>query len=322
MNDKTWTNADKWSALWCGLSVCAAAVAIACMLSAFGGCSPCAAQWGTRSGAVAPLVRYQTPAKLEWVKDRSAPGQWDLLRDGKMIGAFDGKVYRRLLDFRRGLWSGPVVAPVPPPAAPKCACKDDPDAGCCCGKDCKCEPEPVVENFGVDLDKLHETDDGYRLGGRVVSKQEAYEAIEKGLPDDAGKLRVTVIGPDEDRKRFEAEFRASDLAQSCVLWSVPPDHWSLKDLDTKQTVFKTDGKPTIYAQAPDGKVLWRQDDDKGAIQNLRRVDPKKPYDPSKDKTPNSPVAPGLPDLSQIPTAVWVIGGVLLFAFFTRRKETS
>lgn len=277
---------------------------------AVAGLTSLCAQWGTRSvGAVAPLVRnYENTEvrnfnpKLEWHKDRSAPGQIDLMRDGRMVGAYDVEsgIYRRLVNYRRGLWSEPEALPDNVPLPP---------GGLL---------EQVVENFGVDLDKLHAEADGYKIGGRKVTKEEAYEAIEKGLPDDAHKTRVTVIGTDEDRKRFEQAFRASDIASACVLWSVPPDHWSLKDIDTKTTVFKVDGKPTIYAQAPDGKVLWRQDDDAGAIENLRKVN--KPYDPKKDPGPNAPVVPGLP--AGIPWPLVAVGGVMLVAFLMGRRQQS
>jgi hypothetical protein len=312
-----------WLALWGGLPVVAAlwgAAAVLWCIAALRGASRyivrlgfasaviallatvAQARWGTCvSGAVAPLVRSQT--KLEWVKHRSAKGQIDLVADGwKLIGAYDidSGIYRRCIDYRRQLWSEPEPLPTDVPLPPGGTI------------------EQVSQNFGVDLDKLHQEEDGYKLGGRPVSKEEAYHAVEKGLPDDAHKMRVTVIGTDEERKKFEQAFRASDLAGSCVLWSVPPDHWSLKDNDSKQTVFKVDGKPTIYAQAPDGKVLWRQDDATNAVENLRKVS--KPYDPLKDPGPNS--SPLLPDgIPNIPLPLVAVALLLIVAFWKGKQTT-
>jgi hypothetical protein len=192
----------------------------------------------------------------------------------------------------RGACNVPVAVRAAPAAAPAAAPVTE---------------QAVAENFGVDLDKLRPGGDAYRLGDRECSREEAIRAIEKGLPDDAGKLRITLIGPDAFRKPIEREVRTSELASRCLLWSVPPDHWSLRDLDAKKPAFKVDGSPTIYCQAPDGRVLWRQDDGARALENLRKV--AKSYDAKKDPGPGSG---GGIDWSKIPAEGWIVGAVLAF----------
>ena len=84
--------------------------------------------------------------------------------------------------------------------------------------------------------------------------------------------------------------------------------------------FVTTGKPTIYVQAPDGKVLHRQDDYQGGAPELaeaiRRIDPN--YDPKKDfdlrkllRIPNP--------LSKVPVAAWLLAAGLLYGFFAKGK---
>jgi len=136
---------------------------------------------------------------------------------------------------------------------------------------------------GVDLDRIGKgaeyviCDD---KSCRPISRRAAIEAIENGVPDDSGKLRLTIIGTPEDRKRVEAELAQvenADIKAAVNVWSVEPNHWSVADVG-----FKTDGKPTIYLQRPDGKVLGRDDSFEGkpTIEAIRkRVNA---YDASKD----------------------------------------
>src|SRR4051794_6832599 len=60
----------------------------------------------------------------------------------------------------------------------------------------------VPRNFGVEVRKIS-AGERYALGGREVSRRQAFEALgaEPGrVPDDAGRLRVVVIGPAEVRR--------------------------------------------------------------------------------------------------------------------------
>jgi hypothetical protein len=77
-----------------------------------------------------------------------------------------------------------------------------------------------------------------------------------------------------------------------------PGNWAVKD------GFFTEGKPTIYLQAPNGKVLHRQDDYSdgaaGLATALRKADPN--YSPLKTGTPaRTSVSTCSPPTSQSPS---------------------
>lgn len=141
-----------------------------------------------------------------------------------------------------------------------------------------------VENFGVQLDKLDATAK-YKLhtqhGVREVTVQEAGKLVQEGLPEDAEKPRITVIGTDSERKPVLDDLQKTpDLTKDCVIRGYKPDHWAIQGCG-----YQTDGHPTIYMQAPTGTVLHRQDDYQGGaqptIEALRKA--KKNYDPKKDR---------------------------------------
>ncbi len=273
--------------------------------------------WGQAGrGAVAPFVQVpmRKPA-LVWKIHHDDPEQIDLLRDGWQVGAYHrGKqVYRRIAGDG---WSGPEAAPIPVPAAwvgPIAPIEDPP-----------IDRRAIEQNFGVDTEKVGQHGAGYSLNGRGISRAAAYQAAAKGIPDDAGKLRVTVIGVEADRKKFETDWtaKAGELQARCLLWSVPPDHWSLKDNESG-AVFKADGKPTVYLCAPDGKVLHRQDDwrDAGDVEVLRKA--VKAYDASKDpdlRRPPAPPAPS-PDSPGLPAGA-LVGGAAILLLFLRGKVNA
>jgi hypothetical protein len=111
------------------------------------------------------------------------------------------------------------------------------------------------------------------------------------LADDSGKLRLTVIGPEGDRRQVLDDLKGplSDLAGQCLVQDYPPEHWAVA-----QAGFYTAGKPTIYVQAPDGTVLHRQDDYadgpeglRQAFQRVRKPDPN--YRPDRDRDLRRPI---------------------------------
>src|SRR2546421_415479 len=91
------------------------------------------------------------------------------------------------------------------------------------------------------------------VGGKCapLSRARAVESLEKGLVDDSGKLRVTIIGSDEQRTRVRRELEANpqfkESAEAFAVRDYPPSHWSL------QPGFVTTGQPTVYCQTPTGK---------------------------------------------------------------------
>ena len=58
-----------------------------------------------------------------------------------------------------------------------------------------------------------------------------------------------------------------DIDNWASLRGYPPNHWSL------EPGFVTTGSPTIYCQAPSGKVLHRQDDYQGGGEELSEALP-------------------------------------------------
>jgi len=182
-----------------------------------------------------------------------------------------------------------------------------------------------VQNFGIDRARLNGSGaERITLDGRQISRSEAARVLETaGLADDSGKLRLTVIGPESDRRRVLDDLKGplADIAAECLVQDYPPDHWAVAKVG-----FHTAGKPTIYVQAPDGKVLHRQDDYtdgaeglRVAFERLRRPDPN--YRPDKDRDLRRPAGgllARLIDLLSRPFRVilsWILAAGVVFILF-------
>lgn len=149
-----------------------------------------------------------------------------------------------------------------------------------------------VQNFGIIRPGLNGSAERITLDGRQITMAEAARILQAGsLADDSGKLRLTVIGAEPDRRRVLDDLQGplADIAAQCLVQDYPPDHWAVA-----QAGFYTAGKPTIYVQAPDGKVLHRQDDYadgaegfRQAFERLRKPDPN--YRPDKDRDLRRPM---------------------------------
>lgn len=151
------------------------------------------------------------------------------------------------------------------------------------------EPLPTWATHGVAADKIGGGEQ-YHLNGKAVSRQQALDALTSGnLTDDSAKLRLTVIGTEPDRKAVVGDLRAApalaEFRERLLVQDYPPEHWAVRDAG-----FVTTGKPTIYLQAPSGKVLHRQDDYQGGAEELaqaiRKADPN--YRPEKDRDLRKP----------------------------------
>src|SRR5205823_4837668 len=127
------------------------------------------------------------------------------------------------------------------------------------------------------------------LSGVPVNAAKAREAF-SALTDDSQLLRLTVIGPASDRQTVidDVEHHPSlaSVHDRLRVQAYDPDHWAVAGAG-----FVRSGRPTIYLQAPDGKVLHRQDEYRGPDQlaeAIRRADPD--YHPERDPDLNaSPV---------------------------------
>jgi hypothetical protein len=118
-------------------------------------------------------------------------------------------------------------------------------------------------NFGIDRSKLEQPPrERITLQGRSIDVNQAIRLL------DTNKLRLTVIGSKEaiERVRRDLEGPLRELARDFLIQYYEPLNWAVRDVG-----FKTDGNPTIYVQAPDGRVLHRQDDYKDGADGLRKV---------------------------------------------------
>lgn len=295
------------------------------------------------------LLPGQALATYEWRQFPSDASQVALWQDGVQIGNL------RLVDAKffklRGTssWEGPVACPIGIPAAFLKAEKRKAKTSCCgcpcCGDECLCaagkncqKPDchcvldkkatvfiekDGVENHGVNTRKI--SGGRHFLNGREVSRKQLMDAIEKpALPDDANLLFVTVIGPDSSREQVVKDLQSSEALAKFKgqyrLQSYSPDHWAVKDVG-----FFTGGNPTIYCQAPDGKVLHRQDGYVGAedfAKVLEKVtgglrDKNDSYDQSKDPDLRKKA---LDYLQSVPPYAWLIGGLVVLFVLLRKQQ--
>jgi len=158
--------------------------------------------------------------------------------------------------------------------------------------------EQKEQNFGLDRTRIDMGVEKFWLGGREVTRKQAYSAIEgkgKDLIDDREKLRLTVIGTSSEcqavMKDLENNPLLTPFSDTLLVQAYRPDSWAVKDIGLLP------GSPRIIVQSgPDlrgaGKVLHSQGDYEGGAvalaDALRRVRPD--YDPKKDadkrKVPN------------------------------------
>lgn len=290
-------------------------------------------QWGPRGcppqGAVAPVLHYQPVQYVQqssrqtftgWSPHPDKAGQYAYYEADRLIGLYctERETFWRW-DSRSQTWSEPCN----PPASPPC-------------------PHRPIESFTAQVPPDKDFGMGWRAGGeecyyvngRKVSRRQAIEAIEaESLTDDSNLRRVTVIGPDADRKQvIDALNTAPELQPfkgQLVVQSYAPDHWAIVDSN-----FKRDGKPTVYIQSRTGKVLHRQDEWRGAakfaealkrsdesVNAVRKADPT--YDSSKDPDLNKQVIPPIVpkpdgggfDWSKIPGGTWVMLGLAVALVF-------
>jgi hypothetical protein len=186
--------------------------------------------------------------------------------------------------------------------------------------------EPDEPPTGVEVDQLQKAGAPARYWrrGALVDREDVLRAVgqAKTIPDDRGKYRLTVIGSDAERQPVLDDYKKSveaELRTQILVWSVPPDHWSLHDSASGTPLFKTDGHPTIYLQAADGKVLHRQDGYSGPA-DFAAIRKATGYDPARDRNLNKTDGAGS---SAIPPVVWAAGGaVLVYLVLRNRKKAA
>ena len=165
--------------------------------------------------------------------------------------------------------------------------------------------------------------DRHVLTGREVDRTQLVEALGTagvaGVPDDSQQPRLSVLGGTAaERQRILTDLAsAPELAPfqgHVVTKAYPADHWVVKDngfLANPQTV-------TLYAQQPNGRVLWRADGYPGIgtlAEGLRRVRPD--YDPAKDPKIAPETVPGLSDTALLWLAAVAVAAAAFYAHSRR-----
>jgi hypothetical protein len=238
------------------------------------------------NGCPVPIIPAPAPkAEYRWIQSPTDPRRIYLYQGAVQLGGYDlDQHYYR--PIQGDAWGEVGEPPIPPPC------------------------------FGVASDRLAEKP-RYTLNGRAVEPNRAYEAMSKGLTDDSGKLRLTIIGSEEQRRQVRRDLDADPTfaaeRERFAVRDYPPDHWSLRP------GFILAGDPTIYCQAPDGRVLHRQDDYHGGIGPLLAAlrQTRKDYDPKKDpdlRAPNLKIDP-----QKLAPLAFV--GALAVIAFARRTST-
>jgi hypothetical protein len=236
------------------------------------------------AGGSCPLpVRNVTPVRLEWRFHDDEPQRVYLFLDGWQAGGYDVERDQwRSFDSDKNIWSEPQAL------FPRR----------CVGVAAK-----VIPNFGIMQAKLNGSTSHHSINGRSVSEQDAFTALQGKLTDDSQKLRLTIIGPEDKRRPVLTDLAANaglaSLKDKVLVQSYDPSHWAVANAG-----FRATGQPTIYFQAPDGKVLHRQDEYRGPdklAEAIRKADPNYQPDKDPDLNKNNPPSPSPSfDLSHIP----------------------
>lgn len=313
-----------------------------------GGC-PAPRLGGFNVPTIAPA-----PPQLEWWTVKGKPGLVALYVNGEKVGTLDpvkgewkdmeGRVtgLRKYLEDAAKSPTTRQTEATPTPEGGRSATPPAPKAGICdcdnCPDGCKCGcpgglgkprdngPRP---KFGVEREKLDDREK-FALSGREIDRAEALNALEglTDIPDDAGKVRLTVIGSAAARKTVLEDLKSAPALaywrDQFVVQGYSPDYWRVKDGGFKTPATLTDA--VVYVQKPDGTVLWRQDTYRGPEELAGNLRDKVPgYDPLKDPQPGpgpsplpGPPTPG-PDVSGV-SWWWAlpVGVVIFFLVYFRR----
>lgn len=315
--------------MWSMCVVCTALFVWGCAVSK-ASCGPT----GCSTGPV--VVSPQVQEVFTWKLFLDDKSQIALMTLGVQSGVYNFKTETYHL-FNGGRFD--VIAPCPIQVpeeyrqrykeslrTPSCKC---PPGACKC-PNCNCQdlPTGVSPPTGVIRDLIGPP--RTIINGVEVQPSIAFEALDATLPDDSGKCWITVI--DRDTQRLAgvmAQIRANPDSQKFNLQDVdmskPMEAWMIG------CGFKVGSETTIYAQSPNGKVLWREDTyDPIRIKiALRKTDPN--YDPNKDPdlspkkptpspgpTPDGPQPSPLDGITPIHYCCGGLAAALAFVIFKKK----
>ena len=279
-----------------------------------GGCGP--------NGCNVQEPRDVEPDSWEWRACELPNGdnRFVLWHNGRFHGFWDAreKVYREYLGG--DAW-GPKIGSPPQPLTPRSLdmqFKQEPDL-------------PPLEKWqlnGVDVEEIDGKEETvYSVNGLHVTHEQADDKL---LADDSLKLWLIVNGT--GREKVLADLKAdpsfAGFMKRTRVWSVPAEHFSLFDRETKKPIFNNTGNPSITLMGADRTILFEQDGYHGPsdLEGIRKADPETPRpplaplrrDPPKPIDPSNPLAP-LPFNPLIPlTGVAALGGL----WFLNRKAAS
>ena len=282
---------------------------------------PSRASWGSDGcGPVGPGSPSAAPG-YQW-RPTQGVREVGLYRDNVQIGAV--RLSDRLYFARPepGVWYGPCEPPVALPPN-LCQCPD----GCNCPDptDCHCPKATPAAGAnlppdGVQADKVEANK--HCVNGRQCSKEELIAAIKKAaIPTDQNKLRLTIIGPADLTAPVAKDIAGLPEASQYLVKEYTPDNWAVKDVGL------TGGHAfSIVLQSPDGKELHRQSDYQGGIAALAEAlrEGSAGYDPGKtpDLRSHDPIEVLKKYAAEVPTEVWVVGGVLVIFFFLSNRKVQ
>lgn len=280
-----------------------------------------AQRWGPR-GCPAPTAPVGAHDSYEW--RQAGPEQLALFNGPRQVGNYwiESGLYH---PFDGRTWGPACQPPVPPPAVQRPAAPEPTLALLAPPAPPRLELEVLPADdtarlvggeqvpTGVDWARIRDGE-VFTLNGAACCREKAFETLEAaGLPDWSGRLHLTVIGSDAERKRLLAELPALPLRERVLVQDYPPGHWSLTP------GFVQEGAQ-VYLQRPSGEVLARLRGEGVALAALRKADPG--YDPQKDPDPNrpAPLADAWAWARAQPPATWMLAGLGVVIVLLMRRS--
>lgn len=223
-------------------------------------------------------------------------GNWKYYFRGQLTGWYDERS-DSYWHFVNGQWSDPVSPPWSSSAKKRTI---------------DLRKDPGVERALIPSREELRIHDGKRV--TIISDDFGYSSSENELPNDAGLPRLTVIGSQAELDRVKADLAAyPELMKNLSAQFYLPHNFALR------CGFVTTGNPSIYLQAPGGKVLHHQDHYNGGVQALVGAirKPRPDYNPANDPDLTKPMVPGM---SEIPWPLFLLGGGAAWIMFGERLK--
>ncbi len=178
-------------------------------------------------------------------------------------------------------------------------------------------------NFGMTWQPSGQ--ERFTINGKPVPKAAAIQSIsaDPTIPDDRKLPRLTVIAADPAQRRavvndLQNSPELAPFKNKVVVQALAPTDWQVQGLG-----YVASGKPTIYLQSADGKVLHRQDDyadgPAGLAGALRAIDPT--YDPAQDKDLRKSSPTPTPDTDETSWGFVGLASLLALAAAAAAKRT-